>query len=218
MKVSLILNSILGICLWTNNVVVVAFAPNCLEAWATTATTTTALSMEEGDRNMDRRSAIMKSWTIVATTTSVPLLGYSSPAYAKKSEKEPITAENVASAFGAVRYELESPEGGVAALTALVEAEDFTAVMDFTKDYDLDFRKLKMGRARKLLTDASLKDDAVLKCNAVTFDLIGINRNSRKGQENRDEALKYVVELKNDIATFLELEKTIVIPTINEEA
>ena len=209
MKVSFLLNSILGIYVLTNNVV--AFAPKCLEGRRSTSV---ALAMEDDDRNMNRRSAIMKTWTIGATTC-LPLFSNSLPAYAKK-EKEPITAETVASAFGAVRYELESPEGGVATLTALVEAEDYTAVMDFTKDYDLEFRKAKMGRARKLLTDASLKDDAVLKCNAVTFDLIGINRNSRKGQENREEALKYVVELKNDIAKFLDLEKTIVIPV--EEA
>mmetsp|Transcript_9779 Transcript_9779/g.9436 ORF Transcript_9779/g.9436 Transcript_9779/m.9436 type:complete len:210 (-) Transcript_9779:213-842(-) len=159
---------------------------------------------------MDRRAAILRTLTLASAT--LPVLGNVSPAYAKKKEREPITAENVSSAFSAVRYELESPEGGVAALKALVEAEDFTAVMDFSRDYDLEFRKLKMGRARRLLSDVSLKDEAILKCNAVTFDLIGVNRSSRKGQENRDEALKYVGEMKKDIATFLEYEKNIVIP------
>lgn len=213
MKVLFVLNSILGIYVLTNNVV--AFAPKCLEGRSTS--TNVALSMVDDDRDMNRRSAIMKTLSIGATTC-VPLFSNSLPAYAKKKEKEPITVETVASAFGAVRYELESPEGGVATLTALVEAEDYTAVMDFTRDYDLEFRKAKMGRARKLLTDVTLKDDAVLKCNAVTFDLIGINRNSRKGQENREEAFKYVMELKNDIAKFLDLENTIVIPVEEEEA
>ena len=44
----------------------------------------------------------------------------------------------------------------------------------------------------------------------MTFDLIGINRASRPGKENREDQLRYLEELKKDIAKFLELEKTIV--------
>eukprot|EP00957_Ditylum_brightwellii_P125582 9572408-Ditylum_brightwellii.AAC.1 len=70
-----------------------------------------------------------------------------------------------------------------------------------------------MGRARKLLTDKALKDEAVLMCNAVTFDLIGINRASRSGQEDSEVAMKYLVEMRADLKKFLELESTIVIPS-----
>ena len=45
--------------------------------------------------------------------------------------------------------------------------------------------------------------------NAVTWDLIGINRASRPGKEDREEQLRYLEELKSDVAKFLELEKTI---------
>ena len=45
----------------------------------------------------------------------------------------------------------------------------------------------------------------------VTFDLIGINRASRPGKENKDEHLRYLQELKVDIQKFLELESTIVV-------
>lgn len=83
--------------------------------------------------------------------------------------------------------------------------------MQYTKESDAYFRKAKLGKARKLLTDGSLKGDAILMSNAVTFDLIGINRASRPGQENRDEQMKYLEELRKDIERFLELESTIVV-------
>mmetsp|Transcript_7459 Transcript_7459/g.11483 ORF Transcript_7459/g.11483 Transcript_7459/m.11483 type:complete len:86 (-) Transcript_7459:67-324(-) len=82
--------------------------------------------------------------------------------------------------------------------------------MEFTKLYDGAFRKAKMGRARKLLSDNKLKDDAVLICNAVTFDLIGINKNSREGRENTEQAKVYLQELKVDVKRLLDLESTIV--------
>jgi len=47
--------------------------------------------------------------------------------------------------------------------------------------------------------------------NAVTFDLIGINRASRPGKENAEEQNRYLEELKKDVERFLELEKTIVV-------
>lgn len=83
--------------------------------------------------------------------------------------------------------------------------------MQYTKESDAYFRKAKLGKARKLLTDNALKNDAILMSNAVTFDLIGINRASRPGQENREEQMKYLEELQKDIERFLELESTIVV-------
>ena len=83
--------------------------------------------------------------------------------------------------------------------------------MQYTKESDAYFRKAKLGKARKLLTDNTLKGDAILMSNAVTFDLIGINRASRPGQENREEQIRYLNELRKDIERFLELESTIVI-------
>eukprot|EP00565_Helicotheca_tamesis_P003120 CAMPEP_0185723662 /NCGR_PEP_ID=MMETSP1171-20130828/427_1 /TAXON_ID=374046 /ORGANISM="Helicotheca tamensis, Strain CCMP826" /LENGTH=147 /DNA_ID=CAMNT_0028391399 /DNA_START=285 /DNA_END=728 /DNA_ORIENTATION=+ len=142
----------------------------------------------------------------MVATSSFPV-----PAYAKT--KEPITAETVADAFNAVRYELEDPNGGAAYLEQKISEKDYAALFEFTKYYDLEFRKAKMGRARKLLTDKALKDEAVLMCNAVTFDLIGINRASRPGQQSAEEAKKYLEEMKADIRKFLDLESTIVIPS-----
>ena len=82
--------------------------------------------------------------------------------------------------------------------------------MDFTRTYDLELRKLRMGRAKKLLPSKELKETATSYANAVTFDLIGMNRNSRKGQENVEGVNKYLQELREDVAKFLTLESTIV--------
>ena len=90
-----------------------------------------------------------------------------------------------------------------------IDNQDFPGLMEFTRTYDLELRKLRMGKAKKLLQSKELKEQATSYANAVTFDLIGINRNSRKGQENAEGANKYLQELRDDVAKFLSLESTI---------
>jgi len=157
---------------------------------------------------LSRRSTIGRVLSSGAAVF-VSCVAMAEPASAKKPPPEPITAETVKSAFDAIRYELEDPAGGMATLESKIAAKDFEGVMDFTKNYDGYFRKARVGRARKLLTDKKLKEDSVLMSNAITFDLIGINRASRPGQENQEEAKKYLGELKADIQKILDLENTV---------
>lgn len=90
-----------------------------------------------------------------------------------------------------------------------IDQEDWVGLMDFTRTYDLELRKKLMGRAKKLLQSKNIKSDATTFANGVTFDLIGINRASRKGQESVSSANKYLQELRDDISKFLALESTI---------
>eukprot|EP00526_Cylindrotheca_closterium_P022374 CAMPEP_0113628392 /NCGR_PEP_ID=MMETSP0017_2-20120614/14710_1 /TAXON_ID=2856 /ORGANISM="Cylindrotheca closterium" /LENGTH=185 /DNA_ID=CAMNT_0000538693 /DNA_START=25 /DNA_END=582 /DNA_ORIENTATION=+ /assembly_acc=CAM_ASM_000147 len=115
----------------------------------------------------------------------------------------------VKQAFDEVRYEVTDPNGGVTYLQQKADEKDFAGLMEFTKTYDLELRKLKMGKAKKLLQSKELKEEATGYANGVTFDLIGINRNSRKGQENVDGVNKYIQELRDDANKFLNLESTI---------
>ena len=48
--------------------------------------------------------------------------------------------------------------------------------MEFTKEYDLEFRKAKMVKTRKFLTSKEDKEKGVMLRNVVTFDLIGMNK------------------------------------------
>ena len=48
------------------------------------------------------------------------------------------------------------------------------------------------------------KEEAVLLCNAVTFDLIGLNKAARVGA--RADAELYLKEMRDDVAKFLALE------------
>ncbi|KAL7524172.1 hypothetical protein ACHAXR_000464 [Thalassiosira sp. AJA248-18] len=146
----------------------------------------------------------------IATTATIILSTTPLPAIAKEAPPI-ITKQTVTEAFDAIRFELNDPSGVVASLTNLIENGSFEDIMQYTKESDAYFRRAKLGKARKLLTDKSLKGDAVLMSNAVTFDLIGINRASRPGKENKEEQTKYLGELKKDIAKFLELEGTIVV-------
>lgn len=144
------------------------------------------------------------SFGLVATSSLV------SPLPAKAAEEIAIpTKEVVTSVFGAIRYELEDPKGGVSFMQGRIDVQDFEGLLEFTRTYDLELRKLRMGRAKKLLQSKELKEEATGYANGVTFDLIGMNRNSRKGQENQENANKYLQELRDDVKKFLLLETTI---------
>jgi len=162
-----------------------------------------------------RRNFLEQSTTIATTiaigTSISSSLAIPLPAYAKEPPP-PITQEAVTEAFNAIRYELTNPSGVVGTLTSLInDGNSYEEVMQYTKESDAYFRKAKIGKARKLLTDKEIKSGSIQLSNAVTFDLIGINRASRPGQEDKDVQLKYLEDLKKDIEQFLELEKTIVI-------
>ena len=89
------------------------------------------------------------------------------------------------------------------------DAQDWAGLLEFTKTYDQELRKLRMGKAKKLLQSKEIKEKGTEFCNAVTFDLIGINRSSRSGQESVDSANKYLQELRDDVNKFLALESSI---------
>ena len=60
-----------------------------------------------------------------------------------------------------------------------------------------------------MIQDKEVKSKATEYANAVTFDLIGINRSCRKDQESLESANKYLQELRDDTNKFLALEETI---------
>jgi len=150
------------------------------------------------------RRSFIEQFAIVAGTVVIPPL----PSHAKESAP-PVTRQLVTETFDAIRTELSSPTGVVSTLKSLIDKGSFEDILEYTKESDAYFRRAKLGKARKLLTDKELKGESVLMSNAVTWDLIGINRASRPGKEDREEQLKYLEELKSDVAKFLELEKTI---------
>lgn len=164
------------------------------------------LSMLKNPVDISRRNVVKNTFASLLVT-SCSVIGNTSPASAKDKVKEPITKEGIAKSFQDVRDELEN--GGIVQLGALVEKGDFNGIMEFTKEYDLEFRKAKMGKARKFITSKEDKEKAVLLCNAVTFDLIGMNKGSRPGQQNIETVKKYYQEMKDDINSFLEMENLI---------
>jgi len=136
--------------------------------------------------------------TVVATTLTTPT------GAAAATDSDPAVVQ---AAFDAVRQQVYDPTtGGSAYMQRCIEQQDFPALMEFTKTYDQVLRKGAMGKAKKFLTNAEDKEAATLYSNAVTFDLIGINRNSRPGKENAAEAARYLEELKQDVQKFLDLQ------------
>lgn len=123
------------------------------------------------------------------------------------------TRDIVTQTFAPIKFELSDPQGGVATMQSRIDANDFAGLMEFTRTYDLEMRKLRMGRAKKLMSSKEMKEIATSYANAVTFDLIGMNRNSRIGQENQEAANKYLQELRDDVTMFLELEGSIEVVT-----
>jgi hypothetical protein len=147
---------------------------------------------------MDRRAAVATTIGACAAQWLVQTL--------------PVTAAETlptTNPFDSIRFELYDTHGGVAVMQKRLDDRDFEGLLDFTKEYDQVLRKKYMKNAKKLLPK-ELSDKATAACNAVTFDLIGINRNSRKGQENYDEANKYLNELKQDAELLLAMESSVV--------
>ena len=179
------------------------------------ATTHTSSQQATKSTSLDatRRNFIDQtiSTSITAATSIILFPAAAQPALAKGAEAPEITPQTVKEAFDAIRNELTSSTGVVATLSNLIDNGSFEDILQYTKESDAYFRKAKLGKACKLLTDKDLKKgEAVFMSNAVTFDLIGINRASRPGKESREDQLRYLEELKKDIEKFLELEKTIV--------
>ncbi|KAL7454702.1 hypothetical protein ACHAWC_006312 [Mediolabrus comicus] len=170
--------------------------------------TSTCLDMVSSRRNFLDETMTTAALSITAAVATTATVATPQPAYAKETIE--ITPQTVTAAFDAIRSELTSPTGVVTTLSNLIDTGSFEDILQYTKESDAYFRKAKMGKAKKLLTDKDVKSNATLICNAVTFDLIGINRASRPGKENREDQLKYLDELRKDIEKFLELESTIV--------
>lgn len=133
----------------------------------------------------------------------------SSPALAKSKQTEPLTPENVQSAFDALKFELQDPKGGIPIMQDYIDKNDFVGLLEFTKTYDQILRKQKWARCKALLSGNAEKEVATLQGNAVTFDLIGINRASRPGQESQELANKYLQELIIDVQKMVDMQNKI---------
>lgn len=156
--------------------------------------------------NVGSRRAVIKSVGSLLTLSTI--MSSVNVPVAQAKDKEPVSISVVRESFQAVQDTLK--EGGeIDQLGELVLKEDYEAIMEFTQGYDLEFRKAKMGKARKFLTNKEDKERGVMNCNAVTFDLIGMNKGSRPGQRDIEQVKKYYGELKADIQTFLESESKI---------
>ena len=157
------------------------------------------------DESDSSRRGIFQKAALLGISSLFP----ASPAHAAKKESEPLTKENVEAAFAALKYELQDPNGGVSIMQQRIDERDFVGLLDFTKNYDQVLRKGKWARAKAFLTNNAEKEVATLQGNAITFDLIGINRACRVGQENADLANKYLNELRTDLQKMIDMESKI---------
>lgn len=148
-------------------------------------------------------SYLTQRYTALSATRRAFLLSTAALSFLKPTL--PAAADDAVDPFVKVRFELSDPKGGVAYLQECINKEDYESILEFTKTYDQVLRKGGMGKAKKLIEDKEVKAQATSLANAVTFDLIGMNRSSRKGQESQVDAQKYLDELKQDVTDFLEL-------------
>lgn len=63
----------------------------------------------------------------------------------------------------------------MATLQKLIDGGNYDDILQYTKESDAFFRKGKLGKARKLLTDENLKGESVLMSNAVSFCICHLN-------------------------------------------
>lgn len=136
-----------------------------------------------------------RSW-LISSSAAVTQLAVT-PAQAQKGPP-PLS---VSQAAAAVEYELSDAKGSVGRLQAAVDKHDFTALLDVTKTMDQSLRKQVVGQAKYYWADQTL---ATQLSNAITFDLIGINRNARAGQESATGVQQYLDALKQDLTVILQ--------------
>ena len=101
----------------------------------------------------------------------------------------------------AVCFELQDGNGSVGRLQAALDASDFAGLLEITKTMDQSLRKKVVGQAKYYWED---KNAGTQLSNNVTFDLIGMNRNARPGQESAEGVQRYLQELRNDLQKILE--------------
>jgi hypothetical protein len=153
--------------------------------------------------NIWTRPEFMNSWR--AAVATIMMTASSAPFSAATSTDSVDSIGDGNTAWTALRREVLSDTGGVAYLTACVARADFSALLEYTKTYETKLRKGYLTPAKKQLPKEQ-QDAATLLINAATFDLIGINRSARPGQESLETATKYVQMLSEDLARFLALE------------
>jgi hypothetical protein len=145
-----------------------------------------------------------RAWLVNGSAAvTVVVLPSSTAAFAEIADDTMSLVDGDAKAAAKEAVRVESTKG-IAYMRAQLEAKDYDSLLEFTKTYDLKLRKGYMGRAKKLMSGSS--DVLTSLANAVTFDLIGINRNVRKGQVNPEQAAKYIQELQDDVNKFLALD------------
>jgi hypothetical protein len=105
--------------------------------------------------------------------------------------------------FAAVKRELDPKEGeSLARLKKDIETGEWADIKVFTREYDAGFRGGVLKKSWKQLGDK--KADGIRISNSFTFDLIGLNQAARK--EDKDEAMKMLEAVRNDIVEFSKLE------------
>jgi len=127
----------------------------------------------------------------------------SSPLTAVAKEKEALTPEEAKERFTAVQSAFDDEV--YPALSKAIEASDWAEIKEITKGMDQSFRKGRMGPAKKALPTSEDKSQAQLLMNAITFDLIGINKAARK--EDKQEALETLSVMKDEVRQFLLLQE-----------
>ena len=163
--------------------------------------------------NAPSRSTSFQSYAsrrafVADAAAGMSLLLFAPQSALAKEEAIPATRENVKKAFDDLRYELNGGDGGVARMQRAIDAGDWEGLMDITKTYDQILRKGRIGRIKSFLSDKE-KSITTLSANAITFDLIGINRNARPGQENAAEASRYLDELRTDLQLVIDKERLV---------
>mmetsp|Transcript_14076 Transcript_14076/g.21505 ORF Transcript_14076/g.21505 Transcript_14076/m.21505 type:complete len:178 (+) Transcript_14076:141-674(+) len=149
------------------------------------------------------RRSFFKQASISSSAMMIP----SKPADAK--EVLPATHKNVKEAFDDLNYELNGRDGSVARMQAKIDEKDFAGLLEITKYYDQEMRKGKVGKVKQFLPRAE-REVTTISANAITFDLIGINKNCRAGKENASEANRYLDELRTDLQSIIDQKKNVI--------
>jgi len=86
--------------------------------------------------------------TVFATSAAVLISSRSASA---KEVAPPKTRESVQAAFDSLKYELSGKDGSIAQMEEKIDAQDWVGLMEITKGYDQELRKVRNTRIQTLL-------------------------------------------------------------------
>ena len=164
------------------------------------------INIKEKERNIFSCSLFLKRSILLAAVISVATLSLptlesrDSNLVVNAKEENPMDKSDLDNLSLEYRSKVEKITKD---LEEYIGTKNWSEIKEQTKFYDIELRKVIMGKMKGTLTTKEEKVKAQELRNGVTFDLIGINKSARK--EDGQEAMRFLGMMREELNDFQKL-------------